>query len=166
MDESPAGSRNSFPSLAAESQDSSLTFDLHVSSRLQTLHKSCSRGECYVVDCEVITSGIPYQDYFYTVHRYCLTSVNKHKSRLRWVRLLCHTNTKYTNCPLKLSDIRILSHHFNPTVLLLFTTNVKMLSSLCCRFCPVSRRLACFLFLRLLVSTEVLAYLETHRADH
>jgi len=49
----------------------------------QTLHKSSSRGECHVVDSEVITSGIPYQDYFYTVHRYCLTSVNKHKSRLR-----------------------------------------------------------------------------------
>uniref|UniRef100_A0A3Q2Q0Y5 GRAM domain containing 1A n=1 Tax=Fundulus heteroclitus TaxID=8078 RepID=A0A3Q2Q0Y5_FUNHE len=48
----------------------------------QTLHQSCSRGECYVVDSEVITSGIPYQDYFYTVHRYCLTSISKHKSRL------------------------------------------------------------------------------------
>lgn len=54
---------------------------------LQTLHKSCSRGECYVVDSEVITSGIPYQDYFYTVHRYCLTSISKHKSRLRWVNM-------------------------------------------------------------------------------
>lgn len=50
---------------------------------LQTLHKNSARGECYVVDSEVITSGIPYQDYFYTVHRYCLTSINKHKSRLR-----------------------------------------------------------------------------------
>uniref|UniRef100_A0A3Q4HXL4 GRAM domain containing 1A n=1 Tax=Neolamprologus brichardi TaxID=32507 RepID=A0A3Q4HXL4_NEOBR len=48
----------------------------------QTLQKSSARGECYVVDSEVITSGIPYQDYFYTVHRYCLTSINKHKSRL------------------------------------------------------------------------------------
>ncbi|XP_037532033.1 protein Aster-A isoform X2 [Nematolebias whitei] len=56
----------------------------------QTLHKSCSRGECYVVDCEVITSGIPYQDYFYTVHRYCLTSVNKHKSRLRVSSEICY----------------------------------------------------------------------------
>uniref|UniRef100_A0A3B5KNZ8 GRAM domain containing 1A n=1 Tax=Xiphophorus couchianus TaxID=32473 RepID=A0A3B5KNZ8_9TELE len=53
-----------------------------VETQLQTLHKSCSRGECYVVDSEVITSGIPYQDYFYTVHRYCLTSISKHKSRL------------------------------------------------------------------------------------
>ncbi|XP_053467364.1 protein Aster-A isoform X2 [Ictalurus furcatus] len=49
----------------------------------QTLHKSSSQGVCYVVDSEVITSGIPYQDYFYTVHRYCLTSVSTQKSRLR-----------------------------------------------------------------------------------
>uniref|UniRef100_A0A1A8I334 GRAM domain containing 1A n=1 Tax=Nothobranchius kuhntae TaxID=321403 RepID=A0A1A8I334_NOTKU len=56
----------------------------------QMLHKSCSRGECYVVDCEVITSGIPYQDYFYTVHRYCLTSINKHKSRLRVSSDICY----------------------------------------------------------------------------
>uniref|UniRef100_A0A8C1VDR1 GRAM domain containing 1A n=1 Tax=Cyprinus carpio TaxID=7962 RepID=A0A8C1VDR1_CYPCA len=45
---------------------------------------------CYVVDSEVITSGIPYQDYFYTVHRYCLTSVNKHKSRLRVSSDICY----------------------------------------------------------------------------
>nr|XP_683776.6 GRAM domain-containing protein 1A isoform X3 [Danio rerio] len=56
----------------------------------QTLHKSSSRSECYVVDSEVITSGIPYQDYFYTVHRYCLTSVNKHKSRLRVSSDICY----------------------------------------------------------------------------
>ncbi|XP_041964316.1 protein Aster-A isoform X3 [Alosa sapidissima] len=56
----------------------------------QTLHKSSARGECYVVDSEVITSGIPYQDYFYTVHRYCLTSVNKHKSRLRVSSDICY----------------------------------------------------------------------------
>ncbi|XP_051999756.1 protein Aster-A-like isoform X1 [Xyrauchen texanus] len=56
----------------------------------QTLHKSSTQGECYVVDSEVITSGIPYQDYFYTVHRYCLTSVNKHKSRLRVSSNICY----------------------------------------------------------------------------
>lgn len=56
----------------------------------QTLHKSSTQGECYVVDSEVITSGIPYQDYFYTVHRYCLTSVNKHKSRLRVSSDICY----------------------------------------------------------------------------
>ncbi|CAF93589.1 unnamed protein product, partial [Tetraodon nigroviridis] len=56
----------------------------------QTLHKSSARGECYVVDSEVITSGIPYQDYFFTVHRYCLTSINKHKSRLRVSSDICY----------------------------------------------------------------------------
>ncbi|KAI9999920.1 hypothetical protein NQD34_011763 [Periophthalmus magnuspinnatus] len=56
----------------------------------QTLHKSSVRSECFVVDSEVITSGIPYQDYFYTVHRYCLTSVNKHKSRLRVSSDICY----------------------------------------------------------------------------
>uniref|UniRef100_A0A674MRK8 GRAM domain containing 1A n=1 Tax=Takifugu rubripes TaxID=31033 RepID=A0A674MRK8_TAKRU len=49
-----------------------------------------ARGECYVVDSEVITSGIPYQDYFFTVHRYCLTSINKHKSRLRVSSDICY----------------------------------------------------------------------------
>ncbi|XP_061573738.1 protein Aster-A isoform X2 [Cololabis saira] len=56
----------------------------------QTMHRSCSRGECYVVDSEVITSGIPYQDYFYTLHRYCLTSVSKNKSRLRVSSDICY----------------------------------------------------------------------------
>ncbi|KAJ8289724.1 hypothetical protein GJAV_G00004550 [Gymnothorax javanicus] len=56
----------------------------------QTLNKSSARGECYVVDSEVITSGIPYQDYFYTVHRYCLTAVNRHKSRLRVSSDICY----------------------------------------------------------------------------
>ncbi|XP_034030060.1 protein Aster-A isoform X2 [Thalassophryne amazonica] len=56
----------------------------------QTLHKSSSKSECYVVDSDVITSGIPYQDYFYTIHRYCLTSINKHKSRLRVSSDICY----------------------------------------------------------------------------
>ncbi|KAM9852535.1 protein Aster-A [Aulostomus maculatus] len=56
----------------------------------QTLHKNSAQGECYVIDSEVITSGIPYQDYFYTVHRYCLTSINKHKSRLRVSSDICY----------------------------------------------------------------------------
>lgn len=74
---------------------------LHVSSDLQTLHKSSAQGECYVVDSEVITSGIPYQDYFYTVHRYCLTSINKNKSRLRWAGLNCmHSQILTTEEPL------------------------------------------------------------------
>ncbi|XP_066575242.1 protein Aster-A isoform X2 [Amia ocellicauda] len=49
----------------------------------QTLYKSSQKSECYVVDSEVLTQGIPYQDYFYTVHRYCLTSVTRNKCRLR-----------------------------------------------------------------------------------
>uniref|UniRef100_A0AAY5EQR3 VASt domain-containing protein n=1 Tax=Electrophorus electricus TaxID=8005 RepID=A0AAY5EQR3_ELEEL len=56
----------------------------------QTLYKSSSRGECYVVDSEVITSGIPYQDYFYTIHRYCLTAISKQKSRLRVSSDICY----------------------------------------------------------------------------
>ncbi|KAM6936286.1 protein Aster-A isoform 2-T2 [Lycodopsis pacificus] len=56
----------------------------------QTLHKNSAKGECFVVDSEVITSGIPYQDYFYTVHRYCLTSISKHKSRLRVSSNICY----------------------------------------------------------------------------
>ncbi|XP_076869379.1 protein Aster-A isoform X2 [Brachyhypopomus gauderio] len=56
----------------------------------QTLYKSSSRGECYVVDSEVITSGIPYQDYFYTIHRYCLTAFSKQKSRLRVSSDICY----------------------------------------------------------------------------
>uniref|UniRef100_A0A3B4E8H1 GRAM domain containing 1A n=1 Tax=Pygocentrus nattereri TaxID=42514 RepID=A0A3B4E8H1_PYGNA len=52
--------------------------------------QSSSRGECYVVDSEVITSGIPYQDYFYTTHRYCLTAVSKTKSRLRVSSDICY----------------------------------------------------------------------------
>ncbi|XP_045071024.1 protein Aster-A isoform X5 [Coregonus clupeaformis] len=56
----------------------------------QTLYKNSAPGECYVVDSEVITSGIPYQDYFYTVHRYCLTSINKNKSRLRVSSDICY----------------------------------------------------------------------------
>ncbi|XP_055760890.1 protein Aster-A-like isoform X1 [Salvelinus fontinalis] len=56
----------------------------------QTLYKNSAPGECYVVDSEVITSGIPYQDYFYTVHRYCLTAINKNKSRLRVSSDICY----------------------------------------------------------------------------
>ncbi|XP_062841337.1 protein Aster-A isoform X2 [Trichomycterus rosablanca] len=56
----------------------------------QTLHKNSSRGVCYVVDSEVITSGIPYQDYFYTIHRYCITSISKQKSRLRVSSDICY----------------------------------------------------------------------------
>ncbi|CAL8288683.1 unnamed protein product [Merluccius merluccius] len=56
----------------------------------QSLLKSSSQGQCYVVDSEVITSGIPYQDYFYTIHRYCLTSLGKNKSRIRVSSDICY----------------------------------------------------------------------------
>ncbi|XP_039626610.1 protein Aster-A isoform X4 [Polypterus senegalus] len=49
----------------------------------QTLCRGSEKGKCYVIDAEVVMQGIPYQDYFYTVHRYCLTSVTRSKCRLR-----------------------------------------------------------------------------------
>ncbi|XP_039181491.1 protein Aster-A isoform X3 [Crotalus tigris] len=49
----------------------------------QTLFRASSKNGGCVVDSEVVTQGIPYQDYFYTVHRYCITTVAKSKARLR-----------------------------------------------------------------------------------
>ncbi|XP_026574643.1 GRAM domain-containing protein 1A isoform X3 [Pseudonaja textilis] len=49
----------------------------------QTLFRASSKNGGCVVDTEVITHGIPYEDYFYTVHRYCITKVAKSKARLR-----------------------------------------------------------------------------------
>ncbi|XP_077788244.1 protein Aster-A isoform X5 [Podarcis muralis] len=49
----------------------------------QTLFRTSSKSGGCVVDSEVITQGIPYQDYFYTAHRYCITAVAKSKARLR-----------------------------------------------------------------------------------
>ncbi|KAJ6663823.1 hypothetical protein lerEdw1_009902 [Lerista edwardsae] len=49
----------------------------------QTLFRASSKSGGCVVDSEVITQGIPYQDYFYTAHRYCITAVAKSKTRLR-----------------------------------------------------------------------------------
>ncbi|XP_078511487.1 protein Aster-A isoform X1 [Lissotriton helveticus] len=49
----------------------------------QTLYKSSQKRTGFVMDSEVVTHGIPYQDYFYTAHRYCITSVAKNKARLR-----------------------------------------------------------------------------------
>ncbi|XP_062996028.1 protein Aster-A isoform X1 [Elgaria multicarinata webbii] len=49
----------------------------------QTLFRASSKTGGCVVDSEVITQGIPYQDYFYTAHRYCITAVAKSKARLR-----------------------------------------------------------------------------------
>ncbi|XP_063798311.1 protein Aster-A isoform X2 [Pseudophryne corroboree] len=54
----------------------------------QTLY-SLKRSVC-VLDTQVITQGIPYQDYFYTAHRYCITSVAKNKARLRVSSEICY----------------------------------------------------------------------------
>ncbi|MEE6527196.1 hypothetical protein FKM82_028387, partial [Ascaphus truei] len=48
----------------------------------QTLYSQ--KGSMCVLDTEVVTQGIPYQDYFYTAHRYCISSVTKNKARLRY----------------------------------------------------------------------------------
>ncbi|KAG8143320.1 putative GRAM domain-containing protein [Naja naja] len=49
----------------------------------RTLFRASSKNGGCVVDTEVVTQGIPYQDYFYVVHRYCITKVAKSKARLR-----------------------------------------------------------------------------------
>ncbi|XP_053523563.1 protein Aster-A isoform X3 [Artibeus jamaicensis] len=49
----------------------------------QTLfRRGLQAGGC-VVDSEVLTQGIPYQDYFYTAHRYCILGLARNKARLR-----------------------------------------------------------------------------------
>lgn len=50
---------------------------------LQTLFRRGPQGGGCVVDSEVLTQGIPYQDYFYTVHRYCILSLPRNRARLR-----------------------------------------------------------------------------------
>ncbi|CAL8278811.1 unnamed protein product [Arctogadus glacialis] len=52
-------------------------------SETQTLYKASQERECYIVDAEVVTHHVPYHDYFYTLNRYVLTRVAKHKCRLR-----------------------------------------------------------------------------------
>lgn len=54
----------------------------------QTLYNL--KGSVYVLDTQVITQGIPYQDYFYTAHRYCIFSVAKNKARLRVSSEICY----------------------------------------------------------------------------
>ncbi|XP_075047755.1 protein Aster-A isoform X2 [Mixophyes fleayi] len=54
----------------------------------QTLYK-LKRSVC-VLDTQVVTQGIPYQDYFYTAHRYCISSVAKNKARLRVSSEICY----------------------------------------------------------------------------
>ncbi|MBV95865.1 GRAM domain-containing protein 1A, partial [Eschrichtius robustus] len=57
-----------------------LTYTVPISNPLGP--KSASAGGC-VVDSEVLTQGIPYQDYFYTAHRYCILGLARNKARLR-----------------------------------------------------------------------------------
>uniref|UniRef100_A0A8C4R8S2 GRAM domain containing 1Bb n=1 Tax=Eptatretus burgeri TaxID=7764 RepID=A0A8C4R8S2_EPTBU len=76
-----------------ESQKRELTYGLAAANPLapktanaieiQNLHKNSREGECYVVDAEIYMQDIPYQDYFYTVNRYCILRVSKCKARLR-----------------------------------------------------------------------------------
>ncbi|XP_075462293.1 protein Aster-A isoform X2 [Ascaphus truei] len=54
----------------------------------QTLYSQ--KGSMCVLDTEVVTQGIPYQDYFYTAHRYCISSVTKNKARLRVSSEICY----------------------------------------------------------------------------
>ncbi|EMP26303.1 GRAM domain-containing protein 1B [Chelonia mydas] len=49
----------------------------------QTLFRASPESGAYVVDSEVITHGIPYQDYFYTTHRYCISTLATGTARLR-----------------------------------------------------------------------------------
>uniref|UniRef100_UPI00358E4304 protein Aster-B isoform X3 n=1 Tax=Myxine glutinosa TaxID=7769 RepID=UPI00358E4304 len=76
-----------------ESQKRELTYGLAAANPLapktanaieiQNLHKNSREGECYVVDAEIYMQDVPYQDYFYTVNRYCILRVSKCKARLR-----------------------------------------------------------------------------------
>uniref|UniRef100_A0A667I8H0 GRAM domain containing 1A n=1 Tax=Lynx canadensis TaxID=61383 RepID=A0A667I8H0_LYNCA len=49
----------------------------------QTLFRRGPQAGACVVDSEVLTQGIPYQDYFYTAHRYCILGLARNKARLR-----------------------------------------------------------------------------------
>ncbi|XP_072282650.1 protein Aster-A isoform X2 [Pyxicephalus adspersus] len=54
----------------------------------QTLYNL--KGSVFVLDTQVITQGIPYQDYFYTAHRYCISGMAKNKARLRVSSEICY----------------------------------------------------------------------------
>uniref|UniRef100_A0A287DF09 GRAM domain containing 1A n=1 Tax=Ictidomys tridecemlineatus TaxID=43179 RepID=A0A287DF09_ICTTR len=47
----------------------------------QTLFRRGPQAGGCVVDSEVLTQGIPYQDYFYTAHRYCILGLARNKAR-------------------------------------------------------------------------------------
>uniref|UniRef100_A0A452R4F5 GRAM domain containing 1A n=1 Tax=Ursus americanus TaxID=9643 RepID=A0A452R4F5_URSAM len=48
----------------------------------QTLFRRGPQAGGCVVDSEVLTQGIPYQDYFYTAHRYCILGLARNKREL------------------------------------------------------------------------------------
>uniref|UniRef100_A0A5F9CW91 VASt domain-containing protein n=1 Tax=Oryctolagus cuniculus TaxID=9986 RepID=A0A5F9CW91_RABIT len=54
----------------------------------QTLFRRGPQAGGCVVDSEVLTHGIPYQDYFHTAHRYCILGLARNKARLRFLELL------------------------------------------------------------------------------
>ncbi|XP_074836959.1 protein Aster-A [Carettochelys insculpta] len=49
----------------------------------QTLFRASPDSNACVVDSEVITQGIPYQDYFYTAHRYYISTLATGTTRIR-----------------------------------------------------------------------------------
>ncbi|XP_051783116.1 protein Aster-C [Erpetoichthys calabaricus] len=60
----------------------------------QVMHKESKDGLFYLIDAEVITHDVPYHDYFYTVNRFCIARISKHKCRLR-----ISTDVKYNKQP-------------------------------------------------------------------
>lgn len=62
--------------------EAALTSPLPLRSPQTLFRRGPQAGGC-VVDSEVLTQGIPYQDYFYTAHRYCILGLARNKARLR-----------------------------------------------------------------------------------
>ncbi|GAB1291921.1 Protein Aster-A [Apodemus speciosus] len=68
-----------------------LTYTIPISNQLgpksasvvetQTLFRRGPQAGGCVVDSEVLTQGIPYQDYFYTAHRYCVSSEIRYRKQ-------------------------------------------------------------------------------------
>lgn len=53
---------------------------------------------------EVLTQGIPYQDYFYTAHRYCILGLARNKARLQVSHALArHLTPGWSQGPLPFS---------------------------------------------------------------
>ncbi|XP_044298220.1 protein Aster-C isoform X2 [Varanus komodoensis] len=60
----------------------------------QVLHKRSHKDQSYRIDTEVVTHDVPYHDYFYTVHSYCIARISSHKCRLR-----IYSDVKYKKQP-------------------------------------------------------------------